>query len=129
MNFSAGSVVKNPPANAGDTGSISDPRIAPGEGNGNLFQYSLLENPMDRGAWRAAVHEVTKESDITLWLNDNNKLKEKCTPLTLQACIHAKSHPTLCDSMDSSLPGSSLFGTLRPRILKLVAVPSSRGSS
>jgi len=66
MDFSGGSVVKNLPANAGDTGSISDPGIAPGEGNGNLFQCSILENPMGRGAWWAIVHEVTRESDITL---------------------------------------------------------------
>ena len=37
----------------------------PGEGNGNLLQYSGLGNPMDRGAWQAIVHEVTKESDMT----------------------------------------------------------------
>ena len=39
----------------------------PGEGNGNPLQYSCLENPMDRGAWRATVHEIT-ESDTTEWL-------------------------------------------------------------
>ena len=45
-------VVKNPPANAGD---IRDPGSIPGEGNGTLLQYSCLENPMDSGAWWAAV--------------------------------------------------------------------------
>ena len=45
-----GSVVKNPPANAGDVGSISGLRRSPGEGNGNPFQYSCPVNPMDRGA-------------------------------------------------------------------------------
>ena len=49
-----GSVVKNPPANAGDVGLIL------GEGNGNPFQYSFLGNPMDRAAWQATVHVVTK---------------------------------------------------------------------
>ena len=58
-------IVKNLPANAGDTGSISDPRRYPGEGNGNPLQYSCLGNPMDRGAWRATVHGVAKESDRT----------------------------------------------------------------
>ena len=43
-----------------------------GEGNGNLLQYSCLENPMDRGAWRAIVHGVAKESDTTYQLNINN---------------------------------------------------------
>ena len=38
---------------------------SPGEGNGNPLQYSCLENPMDRGAWWATVHGVTKELDIT----------------------------------------------------------------
>ena len=39
--------------------------IAPGEGNSNPLQDSCLENPMDRGAWRATIHRVTKESDMT----------------------------------------------------------------
>ena len=53
-------VVKNLPANAGDLGSIPGLGRAPGEGNGNPLQYSCLENPMDRGAWWATVHGVTK---------------------------------------------------------------------
>ena len=61
-------MVKNPPANAGDredTGSIPGLGRSPGVGHGNLFQYSCLENPMDRGTWRAIVHGVTKELDMT----------------------------------------------------------------
>ena len=56
-------LVKNLPANAGDirdVGSIPGSGRSPGEGNGNPLQYSCQENPMDRGAWRAAVHGVTK---------------------------------------------------------------------
>ena len=56
-------VVKNPPANAGDTrdmGSIPGLGRAPGEGNGNPLQYSCLENPMDRGAWQVTVHGAAK---------------------------------------------------------------------
>ena len=56
-------VVKNLPANAGDirdVGSIPGSERRPGEGNGNPLQYSCLENPMDRGAWQATVHEVAK---------------------------------------------------------------------
>jgi len=52
-------VVKNPPANAGDTGLILG-QGSPGEGNGSPLQYSCLENYMDRGAWQAAVHGVTE---------------------------------------------------------------------
>ena len=56
-------VAKNPPANAGDirdVGSILGLGRSPGEINGNLLQYSCLENPMDRGVWWAAVHRVEK---------------------------------------------------------------------
>ena len=53
--FPGGSVVKNPPANVGDVGSISGSGKSPGEGNGNPLQYSCLGNPMDRGAWQATV--------------------------------------------------------------------------
>ena len=44
--------------NVGDLGSISESRRSPGEGNDNPLQYSYLENPMDKGAWWAAVHGV-----------------------------------------------------------------------
>ena len=55
--------VKNTPANAGDirdTGSIPRSRRSPGEGHANPLQYSWLENPMDRGAWRATVHSIAQ---------------------------------------------------------------------
>ena len=60
MGFPGGSAVKNRPANAGDVGSTPDPGRSSGEGNGNPLQNSCLENPMDRGTWRAVVHGVTK---------------------------------------------------------------------
>ena len=56
-------MVKTPPANAGDSrdlGSIPGSETFPGGGHGNPLQYSRLENLMDRGAWRAIVHGVTK---------------------------------------------------------------------
>ena len=53
------------PCSAGDPGLISGSGRLPGEGNGNPLQYSCLENPMDRGAWWAIVHGVSKESDMT----------------------------------------------------------------
>ena len=58
--FPDGSVVKNLPANAGGVGLIPELGRSPGEGNGNPLQYSCLGNPMDRGAWWAAVHGVQK---------------------------------------------------------------------
>ena len=54
-------MVKNLPASAGDEGLIPGLGRSTGGGNGNLFWYSYLENPMDRGAWWDTVHEVTKE--------------------------------------------------------------------
>ena len=53
-------MVKNPPANAGDAGSIPGLGRSPREGNGNPLQYSYLENPMDRGSLGAIVYGVTK---------------------------------------------------------------------
>ena len=58
-------MVKNLPASTGDVGLISRLVKSPGEGNGNPLQCSCLKNPTDRGAWRATVHEVAKESDTT----------------------------------------------------------------
>ena len=60
MGFLDDSVVKNLPANAGDSGSIPGLGRSPREGNGNPLQYSCLGNPMVRGAWRATVHGVAK---------------------------------------------------------------------
>ena len=60
-------MVKNLPANVGDTGLIPGLGRCPGGGNGNLLQYSYLENLMDRGAWRATIHGVAKSRT---WLNN-----------------------------------------------------------
>ena len=62
--FPSGSLVKNPPTNSGDLGSVPGSGRSPGEGSGNPLQYSCLGNPMDRGAWQATVHGVS-ESDMT----------------------------------------------------------------
>ena len=53
-------MVKNLPANAGDESLIPESGRSPGGGNGNPLQYSCLENPMDRGAWRTTVHGTAK---------------------------------------------------------------------
>ena len=64
--FPDGTVVKNPPANAGVSGDTRDTVSIPGSGrssgvgNGSPLQYSCLENSMDRGAWKATVHGVAK---------------------------------------------------------------------
>ena len=61
-------MVKDPATNArgiGDAGSILELGRSPGGGHGNPLQYSCLGNPMDIGAWQAAVHGVVKESDMS----------------------------------------------------------------
>ena len=60
MGFPGGSVVKNLPANAGDTDLIPGLGRSPAKGNGNPLQYSCLRSPMDRGAWWATVRGVAK---------------------------------------------------------------------
>ena len=64
-------MVKNPPADADDEGSILGSGRSSGEGNSNPFQYSCLENPMERGVWQPTVHGVTKELEMTEQLNNN----------------------------------------------------------
>ena len=60
LGFPGGSEVNASACNAGDLGLIPGLGISPGEGNGNPLQYTCLKNPMDRGAWWAAVHDLTK---------------------------------------------------------------------
>ena len=77
-------MVKNLPADAGDTrdaGSIPGLGGSPGGGHGNPLQYSCLENPMDRGAWWATVHEVS-ESEVT-----------ECMHVHAHTCTHIHTHP------------------------------------
>ena len=89
-----------------------------GEGNGNPLQCSCLENPRDGGAWWAAIYGVAQSWTWLKWLSSSSSsicwLSHTC------AC---------CEPMDHSLPGSSVHGILQARILELVALPSSRGSS
>ena len=63
MDFPGISDNKESASNAGDSGWIPGSGMSPGKGNGHPLQYSCLGNPMDRGAWRAIVHGVAKESD------------------------------------------------------------------
>ena len=66
-------MVKNPPASTGDMSLIPGLRRFPREGNSNPLPYSCLGNPMDRGAWWATVHGVTKESDTAYQHGNSNK--------------------------------------------------------
>ena len=65
MGFPGGSDGKESTCDAKDLSSIPQSGRSPAGGHGNPLQYSCLENPMDGGAWRATVHRVTKESDMT----------------------------------------------------------------
>ena len=60
LSFPGGSVVKNPPANAGNARSVSGLGRSPEGGNGNPLQYSCLGNPMDGGAWWAIIHALKR---------------------------------------------------------------------
>ena len=110
--------VKNLPANAGDSGLIPGLGISPGEGNGNPFQYSWLENPMNRGAWRATVHGVTKSRTqlkwrsthahkdvISLYLQSGSNLEAWLPRVLKDLGYHTLSYltATVSDSMDMSL--------------------------
>ena len=94
-----------------DAGSIPGSGRSPGGGNDNPLQYSCLENSMDRGAWQATVHGMTKTGMLLLLLLSRFSLIQPC------------------NLMDRSLPGSSVHGILQARILQWVAMPSSRGSA
>ena len=101
----------------------------PGGGHGNPLQYSCLENPMDRGAWWATVHRVTKSWTwlkllsthmhvCILWGQRMYKLSAAAAKL-LQSCL------TLCDPVDGSPPGSPVPGILQARTLEWVAISFS----
>ena len=81
-------MAKNLPANAGDLAFIPGSGSSLGVGNGNPLHYSCLGNPMDRGVWRAIVHGVAKDSDMTQQLNTTTTTKmrnEKSRKYPLQA--------------------------------------------
>ena len=65
LGFPGGSAGRESPCNEGDLDLIPGLGRSPGEWNGYLLQYSCLENPMDRGAWKATVHRVNTELDMT----------------------------------------------------------------
>ena len=79
LDFPGGTVVKNLPANAGDLDSIPGSGRSPEEGNGNPLQYSCLGNPTDRGTWRATVHGVVKESDMTEHARQQHFFPQTCS--------------------------------------------------
>ena len=117
-------VVKNPPANAGDRrDAVLILRLgrSPRGGFGNPLQHSCLENPMDRGAWRATFHTVTKSWTQVkqLSMHTGESYAAAAAARLLQSC------PTLCDPIDGSPPGSPVPGILQARTLDWVAISFS----
>ena len=83
-------VVKNPPANAGRhkrcVGSIPELQRSPGQGNGSPLQFPCLENPLDRGGWRATIHGVTQS-----WAQLKQLSKHACIRIEstfILACVY-----------------------------------------
>ena len=106
-------MVKNPPVNTEgirDAGSIPGSGRSPGGENGYPLQYFCLDNFMDRGAWWAAIHRVTKRWTWLKWFSMHTwwflslKPNDIVCGLVTQLCL------TLCNSMDCILPGSSVHG-------------------
>ena len=124
--------------NAGDPGSIPGLERSPGGRHGNPLQYSCLENPMDRGAWRATAHKVTKSWTQlrTATAKSLQSCPSLCDPIDsssptgvgchfLLQCMKVKNESevaqsclTLSDPMDCSLPGSSVHGIFQARVLE-----------
>ena len=108
LTLPGGSVVKNPSANGRDADSIPGLGESPGGGNGNPLKYSCLGNPMDRGTCWATVHGVTKQSDMTEQLNNNNTLTLRtlsyhaCISFIVAACCLPISYHTQTKSMTVS---------------------------
>ena len=123
--FPDGTVAKNPPtsaADARDSGSIPGAGKPPGAGNSNPLQCSCLENPIDRGAWQAAVHRVAKSQTL---------LKQLST-YTRTCLVYDANKRYLIDvQILAPLPGSSLdfpqcLGPQRSLSLCSSALPCSR---
>ena len=78
--FPGSTVVKNPSASAGDSGLIPGLGRSPGEGNGNLLQYSFLKNPMDREAWQFMGLQRVRHNSV---MNSKNHIYQPFTSLLL----------------------------------------------
>ena len=124
--FPCGSDSKESTCDKRDVSLIPGSGRSPGEGNGYPLQCPCLENPMERGAWRAAVSPWGREEwDTPKQLNSSSSgLVTEVALLAATAAKSLQSCPTLCDPMDSSPPGSSVHRILQARTLEWVAFPS-----
>ena len=104
VGFPDSSVGKESSCNAGDPGSIPDPGRSPGKGKGYPLQYTCLQTPMDKGAWRTAVCGVTKSRTQLKWLS-----RDFISPAWYNMGILCSSNgkESACDAGDhSSIPES-----------------------
>ena len=109
-------MVKNPPANVGDArdaGSIPGWGRSPGGGNGKPLQYSCLENPMDRGAWRVTLHGVAKSQDTT-------ELAPNLNSPRISLFLFNSPRISLFLFRKSSLQPTSLGDPLQPQRINLI---------
>ena len=122
LGFPCSSLSKESACNAGDLSSFPGSGRSSGGEHGNPLQYSCLKNPMDRGAWLATVHGVTrvrhnlatKPPQWQLWgghsgLGTSHSSGEPSSPPLKVKLLTAQLCPTLCDPMDCSSPVSSVL--------------------
>ena len=109
LGFPGGAVAKTLPVNAGDAGSISGSGKFPAEGNGNPLQYSCLGNAMDKGAWHAGVHGVTKSrtrlsDETTTAILSSFLFSSKQPPFSLHPLATSYESTSACVTIQSSPP-------------------------
>ena len=112
MGLLGGSVIKNPPASerdAREAGLVLGWGRSPGVGNGNLLQYSCLENPMGRGPCWTTVHGVTKSQT---WLSDKAHMHTQGQIYIFGSCIHRPMRPILAQVQDQRKSLESAEDTL-----------------
>ena len=153
--FPGGSDGRESACNAGDLGPLPVSERSPGEGNGNPLQCSCLENPMDRGAWRATVCGVRRsrhnwsdfiqtaacqsplsstisQSLLKFMSTESLCHRPKTNTMSYTSYVHecVLSHDLLFyDPIDWSPPGSPAHGIFQARILERVAIFFSKGFS
>ena len=124
--FPGGSVVKDTPANAGDMGLIPRLGRSPGGGNGSPLQYSCLENPIDRGAWPARVHGVSKiQTRLSNWACMQDQPRGLlCLPVPTTF-----PYPWFCHRVGSCCSSESYQGKSRPEKMTALLCGNLVGSA
>ena len=114
--FPDGSTVKTLTANAGEVSLILGLGRSPGKGNGNPLQYSCLENPMDRGAWWAIAHEVTKSQDLATKQQQNSNSLVLCLSLLIMVYKLGQNDTSIPNSLIQKLDQTKAPCVVFPRL-------------